>query len=245
MKKLSLFVGLLAAAIIVFGQKSANRTLPSFDRVQSAEGVEVFLSKGNEHTARIEAEGITVEDVITEVSGDKLQIHLEGTNHRNVEVKVYVTYVTLSGVSASSASNIRVDGEVKASGDFEVSASSAGSVSVNVSARSVDLDVSSSGNINIGVNAEELDAEMSSAGDITISGNVRAVAIDGSSSGQFDGDDFTCEVADLRVSSGASIRITVTKELEGRASSGGSIRYKGNPGMVDANSSSGGSVKKG
>lgn len=244
MKKLSLFLGLVAAAFIVFAQTTDTRTLSSFDNVRSSEGINVFLSKGTSHSARIEADGIDIEDVLTEVSGDRLEIHLAGGNHRNVDVSVYVTYVNLKALSASSASSIKVSDDVKTSGDFEVKASSAGSIEVSVSASSVDIDVSSSGDVDITVDTDELDAELSSAGDITISGSAVEADISGSSSGDFNGYNFTCEEAELSASSGASIRITVTKDLIGRASSGGSIRYRGDPERVSDSSSSGGSVKK-
>lgn len=244
MKKLLLFVWVLGTFLTGFTQSTDTRSLRSFDRVSAAEGVEVFLTAGSVESARIEASRISVEDVLTEVSGGKLSIHLEGNNHRNVDVKVYVTYKELSGLSASSAASIKVEDDVDARGNFDIGASSAGSVSVSLSAESVDIDVSSSGDVNAEVRVAELDAEMSSAGDIDISGTAKYAAVSGSSSGGFDGYDFVCDEADLRVSSGASIKITVNEKLDGRASSGGSIRYKGAPSQVNANSSSGGSVRK-
>ncbi len=96
-----------------------------FSEVTAQEGIDVFLTKGSSESARIEADGISVDKVLTDVSGGTLKIHLEGDNHRNVDVKVYVTFVDLSALKASSAASIRVEGMVQAKGDFEISCSSA------------------------------------------------------------------------------------------------------------------------
>lgn len=243
MKNLCLFSATLLLTFISYGQ-SANRQLDSFDAVQAQEGIDVYLTKGNTETARIEADGIAVENVLTEISGSTLKIHLEGNNHRNVEVSVYVTYKSLSGLSASSSASIKVDGEVVAAGDFDVEASSSGSVELTLKAKEVEVDISSSGTVRLDVISRELDAEISSSGDLKITGTVDYLEVQASSAGDFGGYDLSTKKAEVRASSGASVKLTVTDELQARASSGASVRYKGEPRNVNADSSSGGSVRK-
>mgnify|MGYP002651880848 CR=1 FL=1 len=244
MRKIFLLSIAALLSFTVWSQSGATRSLDSFTKVSTQEGIEAILTKGTKESARIEADGIDIEDVITDVSGGTLSLELDGDNHRNVDVTIYVTYVELSGLRASSAGSIDVRDKVIAKGDFDIRCSSAGDIEATIEADEMDIDVSSAGDVELVVVVNELDMEVSSAGDIEIEGTAKYVEASASSSGDIDGYDLTCDEADLRASSGASIKLTVKEKLDGRASSGGSIRYEGNPKYVDANSSSGGSVKR-
>jgi hypothetical protein len=48
----------------------------------------------------------------------------------------------------------------------------------------------------------------------------------------------------VEASSAGSVKVSASEELDAHASSGGSIRYRGNPDKSVTNSSSGGSVRK-
>ena len=244
MKNLFTFAIAAFLSFSVFAQSGTNRSLSPFTEVSVQEGIEAILSKGTKESARIEADGIDIEDVITEVSGGVLKMELEGDNHRNVEVTIYVTYVELEGLRASSAGSIDVKDKIIEKGDFDIRCSSAGDIDANIEADDMDVNVSSAGDVDLIVSVNSLDMSVSSAGDIEIEGTAKYVDANASSSGDIDGYDLSCDEADLRASSGASIKLTVKEKLDGRASSGGSIRYEGNPKYVDADSSSGGSVRR-
>ena len=164
-------------------------------------------------------------NVITEVSGSYLRVHMRDGNYKgNVQAKVYVTYVKVDKLSASSAGSIFSEGTIQAN-DIEVSASSAGSIEIT-------LDAS-------GVNASA-----SSAGEIELQGKTKSLNIDASSAGQIDAYDLEAQKVTAEASSAGSLKINVMNELVARASSGGNIRYHGNPDKFITDSSSGGSVKK-
>ncbi len=244
MKSLLVFAIAVLTSGVVYAQSGVNRSLAPFTEVSTQEGIEAILTKGSKESARIDADGIDVRDVITDVSGGVLRLELEGSNHRNVEVTVYVTFVELEGLKASSAGSIRVKDKVLADDDFGIKCSSAGDIQVTVEADEMDIDVSSAGKVDVVVDVSQLDMEVSSAGDIEVEGVSKYVDASASSSGDIHGYDLSCDEADLKASSGASIKLTVKEKLDGRASSGGSIRYEGNPKYVDADSSSGGSVRR-
>lgn len=247
MKKsiLTAALGLLIAGFS-YAQDEETRSLSSFSEVSSQEAIDVILIEGSKEEARIVSESHDLDEVLTDVSGGRLKIHLEGNNHRNVDVKVYVTYRSLNAVSASSASSITARGDIDAGGDdFDVDASSAGDVEVSiVNADELSIDVSSAGDARLKVEANEIEADVSSAGDIEISGTAKKQDIEVSSSGDYDGYDLMSDEADASASSGGSIKVNVKSKLDARASSGGNVRYKGSPTYLDASSSSGGSVKK-
>jgi hypothetical protein len=141
-----------------------------------------------------------------------------------VHVKVYVTYVNLEKISASSASSVFSDGVIKTS-NIDIAVSSAANVEVSLDASSVMVDTSSAGEVVLEGKSPKLEVEVSSAGDV-------------------DAYKLECETVIANVSSGGEAKLSVSKDLEAHASSGGDIRYRGNPTRTNTNSSSGGSVKK-
>src|SRR5688572_14199707 len=104
MKKflVAVFISITALAN---AQQTENRSVNSFKGVKVAEGIDVYLKKGTKEAIRVEVTGVKLGEVITEVSGDYLKIHMDDGSYRNMTVKVYVTYVEVNKLSASSASN--------------------------------------------------------------------------------------------------------------------------------------------
>lgn len=242
MKKLALST-IILVAIGAFGQSKETRSLSSFSEVSAHEGIDVVLRKGSKEEARIEAENIDMDEVLTEVSGDRLKIHLEGNNHKNVDVKVWVTYRSLRAVSASSAADLTAEGQITASGDFRIDVSSAGDIELSVKADELDIHASSAGDCELKADVNSVDASVSSAGGIEIEGSASSLDVEVSSSGDFEGYDLPVKEAEVSASSGGSAEVSVSERLDARASSGGSIRYRGNPRM-DISTSSGGSIRK-
>ncbi|HAA10490.1 MAG TPA: hypothetical protein DCE41_01865 [Cytophagales bacterium] len=240
---------ILAATAITVGlgfaaqaQDTETRNLGSFDRVSAHEGIEVVLQEGNSNSAKITAKRIDLDEVLLDISGGSLKIHLEGNNHNNVDVEVVVTYTgSLEGVRASSAASVVCNDWLEAD-DFEVDASSAGDVDVKVTADDIDVDGSSAGTIVLEVKAGDIDLDMSSSANITISGTADDLEVDGSSAGDLRAYDLTVKDADVSLSSGSHAKVNVSDNLRARVSSGGGVRYKGSPRM-DVNTSSGGTVK--
>jgi hypothetical protein len=223
MKKLLIAVFVTVTAVAC-AQQTENRNVGSFKGIKVAEGIDVYLKKGEKEAVRIEVTGIKTGDVITEVSGEFLKIHMQEGRYRDRTVKVYVTYVQVNRLSASSASNIFADGPIKT--------------------KSLILSASSAGTIDIEIEVEDLEATASSAAEMTLKGKARNLEVDASSAGEIDAYELLSEVVDVEVSSAGSARVNAVKEITAHASSGGDIRYKGNPDRSNTNSSSGGSVKK-
>lgn len=225
MNKVLAFLLLFSFGSCVLAQEIETRDVGSFRGIKSATGIDVYLKKGSKESVRVEVSGTGIKNVITQVSGDYLKIHMdEGRYNRSRTVKVYVTYVELTKLSCSSASSIYADGIIKA--------------------RSLDLSASSAGSIDVGVEVEALTASASSAAEIELRGKAKRVELEASSAAKINGYDLEADEADVSASSAGSIRISVGQKIDARASSGADIRYRGNPVKTNTNSSSGGSVKK-
>jgi hypothetical protein len=223
MKVLILVSCLVSAAAM--GQKSEVRTIGTFKGVKAGQAIDVYLKKGDKESVKIESTGIDPEEIVTEISGSYLKIHMGNGNHRNMKsVKAYVTYVELDKIVATSASNVFSDGTIK-SNSMEIHASSAATVEVNIDVNDLQVSASSAADVNIEGKAKTLDGEAGSAGEVDAYG-------------------LTAESATVSATSAGSIKVNVSSALDAKASSGGSIRYRGNPSKTNSNSSSGGSVKR-
>lgn len=236
-------LGVLVAGA-TFAQSEETRNLSSFSKVTAAEGIDVYLKKGSKEEARVVSDNVDLDEVLTEVSGSRLKIHLDGNNYRNVDVQVYVTYRSLNALSASSSGSITADGLIETDGDFDVNVSSSGDVKAEITADELSISASSSGEAELKVTVDEIEATVSSSGEIELSGTARIQDVEASSSGEYDASDVEGEEADVSASSAGSVRVKVSTKIDAKASSGGSVRYDGSPKYVDVSSSSGGSVKK-
>jgi len=221
----NLLIALLFVSINALAQDQETRTLSSFSELSASEAISVFLKQGNKEEARVEVSGTDVDEVVTDVIGDKLKIEMRGSrSYRNVKVAVYVTYKSIDEVEASSASTVEFSSVVEA--------------------KSLDIDVSSAARVRAEVNVEDLDIDISSSGDVELAGSANSQRIDISSAGDYDGRDLVSDFAEVDVSSAGSAKVNVTEEIRAEASSGGSVLFMGEPKKVYADSNSGGKVRK-
>ncbi len=224
MKKVLGVLTLCLSFFLVLAQESEVRSVGSFTGVKVGEAIDVYLKKGDKESVKVEVTGARVSDVLTEVSGSYLKIHMRDGRYRNRNVKVYVTYVSLEKIHASSASNVFSEGTIRAN-SMDISASSAASVEITIEAGFASVDASS-------------------AGDLVLEGKAKELAIEVSSAGEVDAYSLESEIVRANASSAGSAKISVSKELNAHSSSGGSIRFRGSPAKTNTDSSSGGSVKK-
>jgi hypothetical protein len=223
MKKIILTLSGLFLVLTVFAQSRETRNLSSFNELSVSEAVKVELVKGNSEKAEVEVSGTDAENVLTEVSGDRLKIHMANGNWRNVNAFVRLTYRNLEEIDVSSAGSVITESPITSD--------------------RLEMDVSSAGKANLVFNVGQMEVDISSAGNLSAEGEVEEIEVDVSSAGSMDAYDLECKSADLATSSAGSIKITVTEQLDATASSGGSIRYKGNPDKERVSSSSGGSIR--
>ena len=229
---------LIACSVTVFAQdktiindKNAEpRNVKGFHAIKVSDGIDLYLSYGDE-AAAVSASEIKYRDKIrTEVENGVLKIWYDQddfnrimfTNKRNL--RAYVSYKELDRIMASSGSDVLVDGTIKS----------------NV----LSLRLSSGSDFKGNIDVNELTVDQSSGSDIRIGGRANTVTIEASSGSDFNGYDLVSEVCTARCSSGSDITITVNKELKAHASSGSDIHYKGNASLIDVTKSSGGSVSR-
>lgn len=218
-----LILSILAGARLQ-AQEVEDRKLGEFSEVRVGQAIDVYLSKGSEERARVEVRGIPLDHVLTEVSSGRLKIYLDHGRHSNHTVKVYVTYKEIDKISASSASGVFSTGTIK--GD------------------QLDINVSSAADVELSLDVNEVSVSVSSSGDVELKGMAKRITVEASSAGGVDAFDLESDIARVRASSAGSAKVNANREIDARASSGASIRYRGNPERSQTDSSSGGSVRK-
>ncbi|MDC8003515.1 DUF2807 domain-containing protein [Aureisphaera galaxeae] len=230
-------ITLLATACnfdINFGQTNGNGNVQveerpvdsNFDEVKGSAGLDVYLTQGDEDKIVVEADENLHELIETEIVNGELRIGVvSGQNIGRAKAKkVHVTYTSINSVSASSGSDVIGNSVIK---------------SENMSLRS-----SSGADLEVEVVAKELRIDVSSGADIKVSGRASNLIAEASSGSDLKAKDLETKTCRANASSGAHIVVNVRDEINGRASSGGDIRYYGDPTAVSVKDGVSGSVRK-
>lgn len=242
--------------------------IADFSRIEISRAVHLVVEKRSGREAIIEADDNIMPYVIVEVDGGCLNVGIDDDikSLNNVTVKVTVpSDGNISAISASSASKVTVETEIKSPklmldassaaniniaksdvGTCSIDASSAANVEGAIKADNCVIDMSSASDVNVALLAVKCDVTASSASSATISGEAGDIEITVSSAAKVDAMDLNARNADVSASSGGSIKITCMKSIDASASSGGSVKYaaKGDLDPELRHTSSGGSVKK-
>ena len=167
------------------------------------------------------------EDLIVEVNNRTLTVKINGKSSwwKNRDTKATVTVYSkeILSVDCSAGSALRSDDVWKAP-DMKINVSSGASCS-------------------LGIEVGNLVAEASSGGKISLEGKSGSSELEASSGGSISAFPLTSLSADVDVSSGGSVKLYESESLKASASSGGSIRYKGNPEIKRLNAGMSGSIK--
>lgn len=242
--------------------------IADFSRIETSRAVHLVVEKRSGREAIIEADDNIMPYVIVEVDGGCLNVGIDDDikSLNNVTVKVTVpSDGNISAISASSASRVTVETEIKSPklmldassaaninitksdvGTCSIDASSAANVEGAIKADNCVIDMSSASDVNVALLAVKCDVTATSAASATLSGEAGDIEITVSSAAKVDAMDLNARNAAADASSGGSIKVTCMKSIDASASSGGSVKYaaKGDLDPELRHTSSGGSVKK-
>ena len=242
--------------------------IADFSRIETSRAVHLVVEKRSGRKAIIEADDNIMPYVIVEVDGGCLNVGIDDDikSLNNVTVKVTVpSDGNISAISASSASRVTVETEIKSPklmldassaaninitksdvGTCSIDASSAANVEGAIKADNCVIDMSSASDVNVALLAVKCDVTATSAASATLSGEAGDIEITVSSAAKVDAMDLNARNADVSASSSGSIKVTCMKSIDASASSGGSVKYaaKGDLDPELRHTSSSGSVKK-
>ncbi len=202
-----------------------NRAVTAdFDKVRGGSGIDVYLTEGTENKIVVEADENLQDIIETNISNGKLTIRSSQNIGWAKAKKVHVTYVSLTSIGASSGADV-IGNSVIRTENLSLSASSGADLEVEVFTKNLTAETSSGADIIVTGKAGTLDAKASSGSEL----NAKRLQV------------ITCSA---KASSGADITVNVKDKLNAKASSGGDVKYYGDPVSVSKKDSSSGSIRK-
>lgn len=224
-----LFALSMLGTLTVTAQSSKNVSLNAINSVSVSAGIHLIITQGNTESARIEADQEYINEILVESSGGNVNIKWRKqtgffSKWKNREAKVYLNYKKLNNVSASSGSLLKSTNILKTDRLL--------------------VEVSSGANLTLQMSCNDLEVNTSSGSNVKLSGSARNISVDSSSGSTVSALEVNSEYAKAEASSGANIKISVSKGIEASASSGGNISYKGNAALNKKGSSRSGHVGK-
>lgn len=240
--------------------------VPDFDAINASRAVKVILTAQGDKI-RIDADDKLMAEVIVESEQGELQItvdrKIQAVSNTAVTVTVPVAGRTLRKLTASSAARIsapeltletshllvkassaaKIDACIKAE-SCTADASSAAHIGLEAVAPKCQFDASSAARIEARIDAQSCTARVTSAAGITLTGQSAYFEGESTSAGKINAQELVSTRASVKATSGSGITVNCSESLEARASSGASIRYKGDCRMIDIEKSSGGTIRK-
>lgn len=224
------------------------RNVGKFTGVSVSSGIKVNFTQGNNQSVIVDTDQNLQQYVTTEVENGILVIAVKYKENRNLNFnKLLVTIEAprLSSVKVSSGSLFTTLNTIKEN-DFDSKISSGANLNADLNiANSVKVDISSGSSARIASTSRTLQFEGSSGSMATLEGTADKIYLDLSSATACNAQNLIAKNVIADASSGANIKVHATETLTATASSGASIRYKGNPEILQGakKSSSGGTVK--
>jgi hypothetical protein len=218
----------------------------NYTSLEVSSGITVELVRSDTATGFITADEEVLEHVAIVEEDGVVKVSYEPFITVQSKIKTVVTMPlseNLARLDVSSAG--RVVSDEKLRGPLvEIEGQSAASIEMGVDAGEVRIDLSSAAKLQGGIVAETLAVEQASASKCEVSGSVGVCVVEVSSAAIFRGAELECLRATVEAASGANAEISATEELDARAASGGSVRYRGTPAIIKRDTSSGGSVRE-
>lgn len=223
---IALILGSNIQAVAFSSEKTENRNLKDFTSIKVSAGIDLYLRMGETEEVKVVADGDIIDKVITEVKNGTLNIYMKQNNNWNwgntKSRKVYVSVKELVKLDASSGSDVNSEN--------------------TLTGESLEVRASSGSDVNIDIYFKNFSVDTSSGSDARISGKTKNFEASASSGSDIKAQDLESVICKVSVSSGSDATVNVSGELYANASSGGDVRYYGNPQVKDINESSGGDV---
>ena len=196
----------------------------TFNAIKISQGLELQITQSKAVALRVEADENLQDLIMTKVENNVLSIYSTENIRRAASKKIILSLVDLSSIKATSGSDV--------------------SSTNTINSTNLDVSATSGALITLDVETKKLDCNSTSGSLITITGKTQNLVASATSGSNIDAKNLNTEISNVKSTSGANISVNTSKELTARATSGGVIKYFGNPEKVDKSDSSAGSIKK-
>ena len=196
----------------------------NFDEIKISQGLDLYITQSDETSLIVEADENLQDLIKTEVADGVLKIYTTENIRRASSKKVMLSVKTISAIKATSGSDVYSENTLKVS--------------------NLELTSTSGADIKLDVKTETLDCTSTSGSDIKLSGTTKTFIASATSGSDIDASQLQAETSNVRATSGADISVNTSKALTAKATSGGDIRYSGNPEKISKSDTSAGRVKQ-
>jgi hypothetical protein len=237
MKKIFLSLLLVAAFYNLLAQKpisdanAEKRTVGSFHGINVGTGIKLIMSEGNTEEVAVSADKIEYRDkIVTKVENGILKIYYENkfgainSKKEKKELKAYVSYKNIDELDANTGADVKVEGTLRAS--------------------SLKMNTNTGATVTATVKIDNLDVDQNTGAEIMITGETTKLTVHGDTGAMFKGTGLKTDNCSVTASTGAGIYITVQKELNVKANTGGFVKYKGDVAVKEIKTNTGGSVSR-
>lgn len=204
-----------------------KRELDYFHSISVSGNVKVNVSRGSQQAVEIVISRGKPSDLITDVRNGKLDIRFKGAsifflNTRQAEVNLTVPAV--ESITVSSAAGLQGK-------DLFI-------------LNHLILRASGAGDIDLEIDAEKTECYSSGGSDIALKGKSNQLIAQASGGSDINASDLWVDIAKVKSSGGADIKVRVKESMDANASGGSTIRYFGEPAKVNIKKSSGAEIRK-
>jgi len=187
-----------------------ERTVSNFTKLDVGGAFKIYLSQGDQEKLVIDADKDEMEEIVTEVIGNKLKIYTKsGWGNRFHEMSIYLTFKNLEYIGFSGA--VEVVGENA------------------LTFTDLEMNVSGAAEIDLEMKAERFEAEFSGASELDFRGTCKTGYIELSGASEINAEGLEFQDLNIEVSGASEAKVWATGSLSIDASGASDIKYKGSP----------------
>ena len=208
---------------------AVKRDITGFHGVDVAHGIKLVLIAADKEEVYVSAATEEFRDKIsTSVEGGILTIKSalqvgKGSKEKR-EWKVWVYYKQLDLLTATTGASVHWQNVLKSA--------------------TMKMKANTGAIINGAVSIDDLDVNQDTGSIVTLTGDAAKLSVQGDTGSMFKGTDLVTANCSATASTGAGVYITVNKELNVKANTGGFIKYKGDGGIREVKTNTGGRVSR-
>lgn len=197
----------------------------SFTAIKATEGLDVYLTQSSNESITVEADNNLQELIITEVIDGVLKIHTKESIGRCKSKKVTINFTDISSITSTSGSDVYSTNTIET--------------------EELVLKTTSGSDMTLEIKTTVLNCKSTSGSDLKLSGTTKNLIVEATSGSDINAGNLIAESSQVKATSGSDIIVNTSKKITAKASSGGDIKYYGNPETVEKTENVSGEIKKG
>lgn len=217
--------------LLVKAPNVQKRVVGAFHAIDVSNAIDLVIKQGDEDGVAVSAADPVLRDrIVTRVENGVLLIYLNKNGFHwnwgwnNQKLKAFVSFKTLSRLSASGASDVYVDGTIHSD--------------------NLTIELSGASDFKGGIQAGQLSMNQSGSSDAVVNGSATNAQINLSGASDFKGYEIAVDVCSVEASGSSDTHVTVNKELSVHTSGSSDVYYKGGAVVKEVHTSGSSSLSK-